>query len=178
MALAAAEHAGLSPSSTVLIAGAGYIGQFLILDNLERVWKVRGAGGLGTSVGGVSVGPACTLCLSNCHRTAWQKAAGHCFQLPPCSLQVGYTYLDDPAYTLWKEHPDVQAFEVRRRWCELGSGRRCRRCNELQSPCATGCASLMHDAEANAMLFHLPQVDFATGRGLQECMDKLGPLAR
>ncbi len=39
--MAAAEQAGLSPSSTVLIAGAGYIGQFLILDFLEKGWKVR-----------------------------------------------------------------------------------------------------------------------------------------
>lgn len=39
-------------------------------------------------------------------------------------------------------------------------------------------ARQLQDAETSAMLFHLPQVDFATGRGLQECMDKLGPLAR
>lgn len=42
-AMAAAEHAGLSPSSTVLIAGAGYIGQFLTVEFLERGWKVSRA---------------------------------------------------------------------------------------------------------------------------------------
>lgn len=34
---------------------------------------------------------------------------------PCCPLQVGYTYLEDPAYKLYKDHPDVQAFEVCRR---------------------------------------------------------------
>ena len=41
MAAAAGEPAGLSPSSTVLITGAGYTGQFLIEDFLERGWKVH-----------------------------------------------------------------------------------------------------------------------------------------
>lgn len=123
MAAAAAEHAGLSPSSTVLIAGAGYIGQFLILDNLERGWKVRGSGGLGTSVVGVSVGPRCACRpASNATARLGRRQPGTAIMLPPCSLQVGYTYLDDPAFKLWKEHPDVQAFEVRamaRAWIRL-----------------------------------------------------------
>ena len=50
-----------------------------------------------------------------------QPGTGACSNGTSCySLQVGYTYLEDPAVQLYKDHPDVQAFEVR--WLPVCSG--------------------------------------------------------
>lgn len=54
---------------------------------------------------------------------------------------MGYTYLDDPAFKLWKEHRDVQAFEVRRRADSWVSWRRGKW--QVEGQCTTADSSVL-----------------------------------
>lgn len=61
---------------------------------------------LGQAASAASIMPGQEPQVPSAHRATNQSC---------CPLQVGYTYLEDPAYKLYKDHPDVQAFEVCRR---------------------------------------------------------------